>query len=168
MNKKKGATPTKAASNTSQWAEEDIDVVWQYRYMMDVDHFQMYLQNKVEPADLATINTKDHSGYIDVARVDPSTIIKKSVFSIVAYQEVLRLKGGDTAKFDKEVGTKFKKSAKGSQVPFPAPCRIMFQGTVRKIALILQRHLSARPASSSSGRTCHRESYGLFHYGVPL
>ena len=89
MNKKKGATPTKAASNTSQWAEEDIDVVWQYRYMTDMDRFQMYRQNKVEPADLATINTKDHSGYIDMARADPSTIIKKSVFSVAAYREVL-------------------------------------------------------------------------------
>ena len=89
MNKKKGVTPTKVASNTSQWAEEDIDVVRQYHYMTDVDHFQTYQQNKVEPADLTTINTKDHSSYIDVARVDPSTIIKKSVFSVAAYREVL-------------------------------------------------------------------------------
>ena len=116
MNKKKGAMPTKAASKTSQWAEEDIDVIRQYRYMTDVDCFQTYRWNKVEPADLATINTKDHSSYIDVARVDPSTIIKKSVFSVMAYREVLRLKGGDTAKFNKEVGAKFKKSAKGPQV----------------------------------------------------
>ena len=41
-NKKKGVTPTKAASNLSQWAEEDIDVVHQYRYKTDVDRFQMY------------------------------------------------------------------------------------------------------------------------------
>ena len=100
MNKKKGATPTKVASNTSQWAEEDIDVVQQYRYMTDVDHFQTYRWNKVEPADLATINTKDHSGYIDIARADSSTI-KKSIFSLTAYQEVLRQKGSDTTKFDK-------------------------------------------------------------------
>ena len=52
-----------------------------------------------------------------MARADPDTIIKKSVFSITAYWEVLRLKGGNTSKFDKEVGTKFKKSAKGSQAP---------------------------------------------------
>ena len=30
---------------------------------------------------------------------------------------MLRLKGGDTSKFDREVGAAFKKSAKGSQVP---------------------------------------------------
>ena len=36
---------------------------------------------------------------------------------MAAYQEVLRLKCGDTSKFDKEVGAKFKKSAKGSQAP---------------------------------------------------
>ena len=30
---------------------------------------------------------------------------------------MLRLKGGDTSKFDKEVGATFKKSAKGSRVP---------------------------------------------------
>ena len=33
--------------------------------------------------------------------------------------------------------------------------------------LILQRHLSARPASSSGERTCHMESYGLFRCGAP-
>ena len=116
-NKKKGAMPTKAMSNPSQWTEEDINVICQYHFKMDVDHFQMYRWNKMDPADLDTINTKDHSAYINVARADPDTIIKKSVFSITAYREVLRLKGGNTSKFDKEVGTKFKKSAKGSQAP---------------------------------------------------
>ena len=47
----------------------------------------------------------------------PSTVVKKSVFSIAAYQQVLRLKGGDTSKFDREVGATFKKSTKGSQAP---------------------------------------------------
>ena len=60
-NKKKGVMPTKTASNTSQWAEEDIGIVRQYRYMTDMDRFQTYHWNKVDPADLATINTKDHS-----------------------------------------------------------------------------------------------------------
>ena len=68
--------------------------------MTDVDHFQTYWWNKVEPADLATINTKDHSSYIDVARADPSTI-KKSIFSVAAYREVLHQKGSDTTKFNK-------------------------------------------------------------------
>ena len=44
-------------------------------------------------------------------------LIKKSVFSIGTYQQVLQLKGDDTSKFDKEVGAAFKKSAKGSRVP---------------------------------------------------
>ena len=43
----------------------------------------------MDPVDLDTINTKDHSTYIDIARVDPGTVIKKSVFSIGAYREVL-------------------------------------------------------------------------------
>ena len=111
--KKKGVTPIKMVSNPNQWAEEDIDIVCQIRYKTDLDRFQMYRWNKVDPADLCTINTED-SAYIKVARADPSTIIKKSVFSVVAYREVLWIKGGDTSKFNKEVGAKFKKSAKGS------------------------------------------------------
>ena len=66
---------------------------------------------------MSTINTKDHSAYIDIAKVHPGTVIKKSVFSVAAYRQVLWLKGGDTSKFDREVGATFKKSAKGSQVP---------------------------------------------------
>ena len=83
--KKKWAMSTKATSNPRQWSEEDIDVVCQYHYKSDKDRFQIYWRNKMDPADLDTINTKDHSAYIDVARADPGTIIKKSVFSIVAY-----------------------------------------------------------------------------------
>ena len=69
------------------------------------------------PADLSTINTKDHSAYIEIAKAHPGTVIKKSVFSVAAYRQVLQLKGGDTSKFDREVGATFKKSAKGSRVP---------------------------------------------------
>ena len=69
------------------------------------------------PADLSTINTKDHSAYIEITKAHPSTVVKKSVFSIAAYQQVLRLKGGVTSKFNREVGAAFKKLAKGSQVP---------------------------------------------------
>ena len=36
---------------------------------------------------------------------------------MAAYWEVLQLKGGDTSKFNKEVGAKFKKLAKGSWAP---------------------------------------------------
>ena len=42
-NIKKGLTPTKvASSNTSQWTEEDIDVVHQIRSKTDLDRFQTY------------------------------------------------------------------------------------------------------------------------------
>ena len=69
------------------------------------------------PADLSTINTKDHSAYIEIAKAHPGTVVKKSVFSVATYQQVLWLKGGDTSKFDSEVGATFKKSAKGSWAP---------------------------------------------------
>ena len=36
---------------------------------------------------------------------------------MVAYQATLKEQGGDTSKFDKEVGTNFKKGAKGSRAP---------------------------------------------------
>ena len=64
--KKKGSMPTKAlaASHPSQWAEEDIDVVRQTRYKTDLQHFQTYHRNKINPGDMASINTKDHSTYI--------------------------------------------------------------------------------------------------------
>ena len=50
---------------------------------------------------------------------------------------------------------------------FLPPCRIMFQGIVGSIVLILRRRLSARPARSSDKRTCHRGSYGPFHFRAP-
>ena len=92
-------------------------MVCQICYKMDLDQFQTYQHNKIKLEELNTINTVDHSTYIVVAKVDIGTVIKKSVFSVAANQEVLRLRGGDTSKFDKEVGAKFKKSAKGSRVP---------------------------------------------------
>ena len=116
--KKKVSTPVKvASSNTGQWTDEDLDVVRQIRYKTNLDGFQTYRCNKITPADSSTINTKDHSTYIDIAKAHPGTVIKKSVFSIGAYRQVLWLKGGDTSKFNKEVGATFKKSAKGSRVP---------------------------------------------------
>ena len=108
--KKKGSTPTKASgSHPSQWTDEDIDVVHQTRYKTDLQHFQTYRLNKIDPGDMASINTKDHSAYIEVARVDPGSVICKSVFSVAAYHEVLKQKGSDVSRFDKEVDTKFKK-----------------------------------------------------------
>ena len=58
---------------------------------------------------MASINTKDHSAYIEVARADPGSVIRKSVFSIAAYRAVLKQKGGDVSQFDKEVESMFKK-----------------------------------------------------------
>ena len=109
--KKKGLTPTKAsaASHPSQWAEEDIDVVRQARYKTDLKRFQTYRRNKIDPGHIASINSKDHSAYIEVAWADPGSVIRKSMFSIVAYREVLNQRGGDVSRFDKEVGTMFKK-----------------------------------------------------------
>ena len=52
-----------------------------------------------------------------MARADPGSVIRKSVFSVAAYRETLQLQGGDTSKFDKEVGTNFKKGTKGSWAP---------------------------------------------------
>ena len=95
--KKKGSTPVKVTSNTSQWTEEDLDVVHQIRYKTDLERFQKYRHNKMTEADLSTINTNDHSDYIKVAKVNPGTVIEKSVFGVAAYQQVLRLKGGDTS-----------------------------------------------------------------------
>ena len=116
--KKKVSTPVKAvSSNTGQWTDEDLDVVCQIRYKTDLDRFQTYQCNKITPADLSTINTKDHSTYIDIAKAHPGTVIKKSVFSIATYRQVLWLKGSDTSKLDREVGAAFKKSAKGSWAP---------------------------------------------------
>ena len=63
--KKKWSTPTKAlGSHPSQWTDEDIDVVCQTRYKMDLQHFQTYRLNKIDPGDMASINTKDHSAYM--------------------------------------------------------------------------------------------------------
>ena len=116
--KKKGSMPTKASgSHPSQWMDEDMDIVRQTRNKTDLQHFQTYRLNKIDPGDMASINTKDHSAYIEVAQADPGSVICKSVFSIAAYREVLKRKGGDVSRFDKEVDTKFKKGPRGSWAP---------------------------------------------------
>ena len=115
---KKGSMPMKAPiSHPSQWVEEDIDVVQQTRYKTDLQHFQTYRRNKIDPGDMASINTKDHSAYIKVAWADPGSVIRKSVFSIAAYHKVLKQKGGDVSRFDKEVESMFKKGPRGSRAP---------------------------------------------------
>ena len=52
-----------------------------------------------------------------MAWADPGSVIRKSVFSVAAYREVLKQKGGDVFRFDKEVDTKFKKGPRGSRAP---------------------------------------------------
>ena len=89
--KKKESTPTKASgSHPSQWTDEDMYVVCQTRYKTDLQRFQTYRLNKINPGDMASINTIDHSAYIEVAWADPGSVICKSVFSVVAYHEVLK------------------------------------------------------------------------------
>ena len=108
--KKKGSMPTKASgSHPSQWTDEDLDIVCQTHYKTDLQHFQTYCLNKINPDDMASINTKDHSTYIEVAWADPGSVIRKSVFSVAAYREVLKWKGSDISQFDKEVDSKFKR-----------------------------------------------------------
>ena len=110
--------PTKASGlHPSQWMEEDIDIVCQTCYKTDLQRFQTYRLNKINPGNMASINTKDHSAYIEVAWADSGSVIRKSVFSVAAYREVLKQKGGDISWFDKEVDTKFKKGLRGCQAP---------------------------------------------------
>ena len=114
--KKKGSTPTKASgSHPSQWTDEDIDVVCQTCYKTDLQCFQIYRLNKIDPGDMASINTKDHSAYIEVAWADPGSVIRKSIFSVAAYCTVLKRMSGDICRFDKEVDTKFEKGPRGSR-----------------------------------------------------
>ena len=113
---KKTSMPTKA-SHPNQWSEDDINIVCQILYKTDLQRFQTYHTNKIDPADLALINSRDHSAYLEVALADPRSVIKKSVFSMAAYHATLKQQGSDTSKFNKEVGTNFKKGAKGSQAP---------------------------------------------------
>ena len=50
--KKKVSTPVKvASSNTSQWTDEDLNVVRQICYKTNLDRFQTYQRNKIMPAD---------------------------------------------------------------------------------------------------------------------
>ena len=155
-NKKKALKPVKVASHTKQWTKEYIDIVRQIRYKTDLERFQTYHQNKMDPANLATINTKDHSAYMEVARADPSTIIKKSVFSMVAYCEVQWLKGGDTSRFDKEVGAKLKKSAKWSWAPDTEKVAI------DRVMLVSQRENGVDVAYSDSDSFGHPGTMGLW------
>ena len=151
------STPVKAASsNTGQWTNEDLDVVCQIHYKTDLDRFQTYRCNKITPADLSTINTKDQSTYINIAKVHPGTVVKKSVFSVAAYRQVLQLKGSDTSKFDREVAATFKKLAKGSRAPDTEKVAI------DRIMLVCQHENGVDVAYSNPDGFGHPETMGLW------
>ena len=155
--KKKGSTPTKVSiSHPSQWAEEDIDVVRQTRYKTDLQRFQTYCWNKIDPGDMASINTKDHSAYIEVARADPGSVIYKSVFSVAAYRAVLKQKGGDVSQFDKEVESMFKKGPRGSRAPDATKVPI------RRVMLICQRENGVNMKYSDFHGFGHPGTMGLW------
>ena len=155
--KKKGSTPTKASgSHPSQWMDEDIDVVCQTRYKTDLQHFQTYHLNKIDPGDMASINTKDHSTYIEMAWADPGSVIQKSIFSVAAYCEVLKQKGGDVSQFDKEVDTKFKKGPRGSQAPDTEKVAI------KRVMLVCQRENGVNVKYSDSNGFGRPGTMGLW------
>ena len=108
-------------------------MVCQIHYKTDLKCFQTYRTNKITPADIASINTRDHSAYLEVVRVDPSSVIRKSVFSVAAYCATLKQQGDDISKFDKEVGTNFKKGAKGSRALDPEKV------TIDRVMLVCQQ-----------------------------
>ena len=127
----------------------------QARYKTDLKHFETYCQNKIDPGNIASINTKDHSAYIEVAWADPGSVIRKSVFSIAAYHEVLNQKGGDVSQFDKEVGTMFKKGPWGSRAPDTTKVPI------RWVMLVCQCKNGVDVKYSDSDRFGHPGTMGL-------
>ena len=114
----------------------------QTRYKMDLT----YRLNKIDPGDIASINTRDHSPYIEVAWADPGSVICKSVFSVAAYHAVLKRKGGDIFQFDKEVGTMFKKGLRGSRAPDTEKVAI------DRVMLVCQRENGVNVKYSDSDR----------------
>ena len=130
---KKLLTPMKVMNNPSRWKVADLDYVCQYRYMTDLEWFQMYCKNNIDEADMLTSNVKDYRVYIDIVRAIPRTVIQRCVFSIRAYSETLRQVGGDMAKFDQAVTAKFLLSTK----VFRAPDSEKFP--ITRIMLVSQR-----------------------------
>ena len=105
---------------------------------------------------MASINTKDHSAYIEVAWADPGSVIHKSMFSITAYRAVLKQKGGDVSQFDKEVESMFKKGPRGSQAPDATKVPI------RWVMLVCQRENGVNVKYSDSDRFGHPGTMGLW------
>ena len=155
--KKKGSMPTKVSgSHPSQWTDEDMDIVHRTHYKMDLQHFQTYRLNKIDPDNMASINTKDHSTYIEVAWADPGLVIRKSIFSVAAYREVLKRKGSDVSRFDKEVDTKFKKGLRGSRAPDTGKVAI------KRVMLVCQCENGVNMKYSDADRFRHPGTMGLW------
>ena len=154
-----GMAPDDDEERGSQLGDDnlDIDVVCQTRYKMDLQHFQTYRLNKIDPDDMASINTKDHSAYIEVAQADPGSVIRKSIFSVVAYGEVLKRKGGDVSRFDKEVDTKFKKGPQGSWAPDTEKVAI------KRVMLVCQHENGVNVKYSDSDGFGHPGTMGLWN-----
>ena len=150
--------PTKALeSHPSQWTDEDIDIVHQTHYKTDLQRFQTYRLNKIDPGNMASINTKDHSAYIEVARADPGSVIRKSVFSVAAYRKVLKRKGGYISRFDKEVDTKFKKGPRGSWAPD------IEKVAIKQVMLVCQHENGVNVKYSDPDGFGHPGTMGLWH-----
>ena len=125
-------------------------------YKTDLQCFQTYRTNKIDPTDLTSINTRDHSTYLEVAWADPGSVIKKSVFSVAAYRATLKQQGGNTSKFNKEVGTNFKKGAKGSWAPDSEKVPI------DRVMLVCQRENGVDIAYSDPNGFGHPGTMGLW------
>ena len=80
---------------------------------------------------------------------------RKDVFSVAAYRKTIRLQGGDTSKFDKEVGTKFKMSAEGSQAPDSEKV------TIDRVMLVCQCENDVNVAYSDPDGFGHPGTMGL-------
>ena len=93
--------------------------------------------------------------------MDPSSVIGHSVFSMAAYRATLQQQGGDIAKLDKEVGTNFKKGAKGSRAPDPEKV------PVDRVMLVCQRENGADVAYSDPNSFGCPSTMGLWDLHSP-
>ena len=91
-----------------------------------------------------------------MALADPGSVIRKSVFSVVAYREVLNQKGGDVSRFDKEVKSMFKKEPRGSRAPDT------IKVPIKRVMLVCQRENGINVKYSDSDRFGHPGTMGLW------
>ena len=91
-----------------------------------------------------------------MAQVDPGSVIKKSVFSVAAYRATLKQQCGNISMFDKEVGTNFKKGAKGFQDPD------LEKVPIDRVMLVCQRENGVHVAYSDPDSFGHPGTMGLW------